>query len=167
MKARQFSRLLVMALMLVGASTSIHAQEYITEVMTIGASNSDDANKLRNEYANKGWKVLNNDLNRNAGGWYVYIIWKTSSTANPEKGYITDICVCDKWVSSFIFEGRTYYRASNNNGFNGDLNSLSKDQISKVRQVAAVEGYVVKTDDDGKTVMAMTSSSSSTSPHRR
>ena len=122
MKARQFSRLLVMALMLVGASTSIHAQEYITEVMTIGASNSDDANKLRNEYANKGWKVLNNDLNRNAGGWYVYIIWKTSSTANPEKGYITDICVCDKWVSSFIFEGRTYYRASNNNGFNGDLN---------------------------------------------
>ncbi len=38
-------------------------------------------------------------------------------------------------------------------GFNGDLNSLSKDQISKVRQVAAVEGYVVKTDDDGKTVI--------------
>ena len=122
MKARQFYRLLMMALMLVGTSTSIHAQEYITEVMTIGAEKSDDAKKLRDLYTNKGYTVLNNDLNRGARGWYVYIIWKTSSTANPETGYITDICVSDKKVDFFAFEGRTYHRASNNNGFNGDLN---------------------------------------------
>lgn len=122
MKARQFYQLLMMALMLVGTSTSIHAQEYITEVMTIGVEKSNDANNLKNEYTKKGWTVLNNDLNRGARGWYIYIIWKTSSNANPEKGYITDICTSDKQVNSFIFEGRTYYRASNNYGFNGDLN---------------------------------------------
>ena len=122
MKARQFSRLLLVVLMLIGASTGIDAQEYITEVMTIGAEKADGANKIRAEYANKGWKVPNNDLNRGADGWYVYIIWKTSSKANPEKGYITDICASDKKVDSFIFEGRTYHRAPSNNGFNGDLN---------------------------------------------
>lgn len=122
MKARQFYRLLMMALMLVGTSTSIHAQEYITEVMTIGAEKSNDANNLKNEYRNKGWQVVDYDLNRGAGGWYVYIIYKTSSTANPETGYITDICACDKWVNTFAFEGRSYYRAANNNGYNGDLN---------------------------------------------
>ena len=86
MKARQFYQLLMMALMLVGTSTSIHAQEYITEVMTIGVEKSKDANNLKNEYTKKGWTVLNNDLNRGARGWYIYIIWKTSSNANPEKG---------------------------------------------------------------------------------
>ena len=140
MKARQFSRLLVMALMLVGASTSIHAQEYITEIMTIGAENSNDAKKVRDEYTKKGWTVLNNDLNRGARGWYIYIIWKTSSNANPEKGYITDICTSDKVVKSFIFEGRTYYRASNNNGFNGDLN----------RGAGGADIFVYYTRDRGK-----------------
>ena len=38
MKARQFSRLLVVVLMLIGAATNALAQEeYITDVMTIGA----------------------------------------------------------------------------------------------------------------------------------
>ena len=122
MKARQFYRLLVMALMLVGASTNIYAQEYITEVMTIGAYYKKDAENLRKDYENKGWKALNNDLNAGAGGWYIYIIYKISSTANPVTGYITDICASDRNVDSFVFEGRTYYKAQSNSGYNGDLN---------------------------------------------
>ena len=120
-KAEHFYRLLVMTLMLIGAATDVLAQEYITEVMTLGAEQGKGAN-LRREYENKGWTVVNNDLNRNAGGWDVYIAYKTSSTANPETGYITDICTSNKWVDSFTFEGRTYYKAQSNSGFNGDLN---------------------------------------------
>ena len=120
-KAKHISRLLMMALLLIGAATDVLAQEYITEVMTLGAEQGKGAN-LRREYENKGWTVVNNDLNRNAGGWDVYIAYKTSSTANPETGYITDICASNKWVDSFTFEGRTYYRAQSNSGFNGDLN---------------------------------------------
>ena len=120
-KAKHISRLLLMVLMLIGAATDVLAQEYITEVMTLGAEQGEGAN-LRREYENKGWTVLNNDLNRNAGGWDVYIAYKTSSTANPETGYITDICASNKWVDSFTFEGRTYYKAQSNSGFNGDLN---------------------------------------------
>lgn len=117
----QLSRLLVMALLLIGSATDLLAKEYITEVITIGAEKGKGAN-VRSEYESKGWTVVNHDLNKGASGWDVYIAYKTSSTANPETGYITDICACDKWVDSFTFGGRTYYKAQSNSGFNGDLN---------------------------------------------
>ena len=121
MKAKQSLRLLILAFMLMGAATHTQAQEYITEVTTIGAEFGKGGSVI-NDYRNKGWTVLGNDLNSNAGGWDIYIAYKTSSTAHPETGYITDICASDKDVSSFTFEGRTYYKAPTNSGFNGDLN---------------------------------------------
>ena len=42
-----------------------------------------NAKNLKNEYTNKGWTVVNQDLNEGNGGWYVFIAYKTSSTANP------------------------------------------------------------------------------------
>ena len=114
--------MMLVLVMLTGTSPAkILAQEYITDVMTIGTETRDKSEKLRYEYGNNGWTVLNNDLNDHSGGWYVYVIWKTSSSANPETGYITDLCVSDKKVDSFTLDGRTYYRAANNDGYNGDL----------------------------------------------
>ena len=121
-KVRQFSRLLVVALMLIGAATNALAQEYITEVMTIGAEKHSGW-KVKKEYEDKGWTVNGYDLNSGAGGWDIYIAYKTSSTADPKTGYITDICVTDHEAGdSFGYNGRTYYRVANNSGFNGDLN---------------------------------------------
>lgn len=37
--------------------------------------------------------------------------------------------------------------------FNGDLSSLSSSQLSKVKQTAALNGYIVSKDDDGNTVI--------------
>ena len=100
--------LLLMLLLLVGGTTNIHAQSYITDVMVLGCGTSGlDARNLRNEYTNKGWTVLEQDLNEGNGGWYVHIAYKTSSTANPYSGYITDICASTKKVDSFTSDGRT------------------------------------------------------------
>ena len=100
--------LLLMLVMLVGGTTNIHAQSYITDVMVLGCGTSGlDARNLRNEYTNKGWTVLEQDLNEGNGGWYVHIAYKTSSTANPYSGYITDICASTKKVDSFTSDGRT------------------------------------------------------------
>ncbi|MBQ8713945.1 MAG: laminin G domain-containing protein [Prevotella sp.] len=78
---------------------------------------------MRNEYTNKGWTVLEQDLNQGNGGWYVHIAYKTSSTANPYSGYITDICASNKKVDSFTSDGRTYYKVpTNDSKFDGDLN---------------------------------------------
>ena len=82
-----------------------------------------DAKNMRNEYTNKGWTVLEQDLNQGNGGWYVHIAYKTSSTANPYSGYITDICASNKKVDSFTSDGRTYYKVpTNDSKFDGDLN---------------------------------------------
>ena len=117
--------LLLMLVMLVGGTTNIQAQSYITDVMILGCGTSGlDAKNLRNEYTNKGWTVLEQDLSEGTGGWYIHIAYKTSSTANPYSDYITDICASDKNVVSFTSDGRTYYKAPNNSvsGFDGNIN---------------------------------------------
>ena len=82
--------LLLMLVMLVGGITNIQAQSYITDVMILGVSGGLNATNLRNEYTNKGWTVVEQDLNEGTGGYWVHIAYKTSSTANPYSGYITD-----------------------------------------------------------------------------
>ncbi len=116
--------LLLMLVMLVGGGSTAWAQEYITDVMVLGCGISGlDAKNMRNEYTNKGWTVLEQDLNQGNGGWYVFIAYKTSSTANPYSGYITDICASNKKVDKFTSDGRTYYKApTNRSDFDGDLN---------------------------------------------
>ncbi len=125
METRRFNfprqRMLVVVFMLIAIVTGVQADGYITEVISLGTKQG-GGSSLKAEYKNKGWIVVDKDLNRKAGGWDVYIAYKTSSTADPETGYITDICASDKNVSSFKFEGRTYYRSATNSGFNGDLN---------------------------------------------
>ena len=100
------------------------AQSYITDVIVLGDGISGvNAKNLKNEYTNKGWTVLEQDLNQGNGGWYVFIAYKTSSTANPYSGYITDICASNKKVDKFTSDGRTYYKApTNRSDFDGDLN---------------------------------------------
>lgn len=118
--------LLLMLVMLVGGGSTAWADGYITNVMVLGNNDSSlDAQNLRNEYTNKGWTVLEQDLNAGTHGWWVYIAYKTSSTANPYSGYITDICASDQKMDSFTSDGRTYYRVPTNSDFNGDLNKGS------------------------------------------
>jgi len=123
--SRLGAALMLMLVLLMGVSpTKMQAQEYITDVMVLGCGISGlDAKNLRNEYTNKGWTVLEQDLNEGNGGWYVHIAYKTSSTANPYSDYITDICASNKKVDSFTSDGRTYYKApTNDSKFDGDLN---------------------------------------------
>lgn len=117
--------LLLMLVMLVGGGSTAWAQSYITDVMVLGVSGGLNATNLRNEYTNKGWTVVEQDLNEGTGGYWVHIAYKTSSTANPYSGYITDICASDQKMDSFTSDGRTYYRAPTNSDFNGDLNKGS------------------------------------------
>ena len=81
--------LLLMLVMLVGGGSTAWADGYITDVIVLGCGISGlDAKNMRNEYTNKGWTVLEQDLNEGNGGWYVHIAYKTSSTANRLKKWI-------------------------------------------------------------------------------
>lgn len=114
-------RWVLLVVMAAAALTAQAAEAYITEIIAIGAKKG-KGNALKNSYREQGWTVLDKDLNAGAGGWDVYIAYKTSSDANPETDYITDIFVSTKWDDNMTFEGRRYYHAPTNSGFNGDLN---------------------------------------------
>ncbi len=112
---------LLVSLCLVCAASNVPAVEGVTDIILLGAKQG-KGNALKNSYREQGWTVVDKDLNDNAGGWDVYIAYKTSSDANPETGYITDICVSTSKENTKTLEGRTYYLAPTNNGYNGDLN---------------------------------------------
>ncbi len=112
---------LLVSLCLICAASNVPAVEGVTDIILLGAK-SGKGKALKNSYSEQGWTVVDKDLNDNAGGWDIYIAYKTSADADPETGYITDICVSTEWLDYPTFEGRTYHHAPTNSGFNGDLN---------------------------------------------
>lgn len=94
--------------------TGAQAQAYITDVATFGSGNSDTAKRLKNTYTNNGWTVIDKDLNEGAGGIYIYIAYKTSSTANPETDYVTEIIASNKNQASMylLYKARSAAMAS-------------------------------------------------------
>ena len=117
-------RLFLIVMMLIASVTVAHAEKYVTEVMVIACENSDQVKNLHSEWERKGYSILNYDLNKSAGGWYIYLAYKTEENADPEKEYITDLAVKDVVdpSSSYYWNGKTYYLCNHNDGFNGNLN---------------------------------------------
>ena len=115
------SKLLFMLLMLFTVLPSAFAASYITELKVLGKDASKDIEALKEKYKNLGWTIVNKDLNTKAGGYYVYLAYKTSDSANPETGYITDIVASTANKSTLSKDGRTYTKVSAE-GFDGDLN---------------------------------------------
>ena len=61
----------------------ILATEYITDVMVIA-----DQNKCT--YTEQGWTVINYDLNKGAGGKFIYLLYKTNNSPGSSGTAITD-----------------------------------------------------------------------------
>ena len=107
------------------------AQQYVSDVLIIGGK-LDETRSLRTQKENEGWTFVDHDLNKGAGGKYIYLMYKAGSSSS---GCITDfyIRLSDSNVSgssaTLSHEGRTYHLAAcagpNDfvNGSRGDLNS--------------------------------------------
>lgn len=117
-----WTRLVLVLLMLFSALPVLRAQ-YITDLIVIGENKKDDIDVLKEQYQNNHWTIVDKDLNDGAGGYYIYLAYKTGS-GNPEKDYITDIVAMESNVSSFKdSNNRTYYKVPiDGEGFNGNLN---------------------------------------------
>ena len=113
-------RILSLFILLIAAVMGAWSQAYVTDVAVVGASSNGSARNSAKWYTDRGWHMLDYDLNRKAGGWYIYLVYKTSDNANPVNGYITDIIASTYNVSQFSEGGRQYYKVETN--FNGDLN---------------------------------------------
>ena len=68
----------------VGVSCSVDESsfEVITDVKILGDNTAGDMEKLVSNYKSKGWTVIEQDLNKGAGGWYIYLAYKTATVGS-------------------------------------------------------------------------------------
>ena len=120
--------LFLLVTLLTGAKA--YATDYISDVMVIGGSKT-ETNNLKTTLTEQGWTVIEQDLNADAGGDYIYLLYKIeSSNYYLNWGYITDFYISNSTgtVSDEItHDGRTYHLVSYNGGTDfinskGDLN---------------------------------------------
>ncbi len=103
---------------------------YITDVMVIGGDGSTVDSKWAT-YQSQGYKKIDFDLNSDAGGDYVYVLYKTGSRNSTDGGYITDLVVSTTDASSVTYNGTTYTRVAHDGSdhfkkYGGNLNSGAK-----------------------------------------
>ena len=126
---------LIMAAMLLVALTpgTAWAKEFITDVKLIGADTRSALQSYLNSYRAEGWKVVDYDLNKGAGGDYIYLIYRTDfNNNNPYIRYITQfyISVGTNYPDHITLGLTTYYLVSYDGtshfrNVKGDLNSNS------------------------------------------
>ena len=122
--------LLLMALL---ATTTVWAENYITDVMVIGGSKS-EVNSLKDSYTDAGWTVIDKDLNDGCGSSsdYIYLLYKKARNTNQDAGaFITDFYISTSSGTApdmFVRNGRIYHLVSCDGSTyfknsKGDLNS--------------------------------------------
>ena len=103
--------LLLLALI---ATTSVWAEDYITDVMVIGGSKS-ETNALKTTYTNQGWTVIDQDLNAGASGDYIFLLYKKASETAGGASFITDFYLSSASGTvpdNIEHNGRTYHLAA-------------------------------------------------------
>ena len=113
------------------AGMSVCAEDYITDVMLIGGTQS-EVNLLKDLYTEQGWTVINKDLNKGCGSSsdYIYLLYKNLSDSIGHN-FVTDFVISTvegKVANTFIKNGCTYYLVPYDGGehfksVQGDLNS--------------------------------------------
>lgn len=108
-------RILISLFALIGMAQGIWAETYVTEMMTVAGGKS----SVKNEYINQGWILAGVDLNKGAGGDYVYLLYKTGT--NPADA-ITDVYITIKskntHPATIVQGGRTYSQVTGGHDLN-------------------------------------------------
>ena len=129
--------ILICLFALLGVAHGSWAMDYITDVLLIGGSET-WTNSAKAWYEERDWTVINYDLNRRAGGSYIYLLYKTSSSS---EGAITDFYIkhgdTEDHPETLTHNGRTYHLVTTggNENFNasgGDLNYNTKYSGDKI-----------------------------------
>ena len=161
--------LLLVALL---ATTTVWAEEYITDVMVIGGTKN-EVNMLKSTYSNLGWTVIDQDLNSGCGSGsdYIYMLYKKADESTVSPGaFITKFVIrtyddtapdhivnTDGRICYLVpFDGGEYFK-----GTKGDLNShcgsgsatihlyYTKDYPSQGRDYGTVKSISFNTTADG------------------
>lgn len=124
---------MLLLLSLLSLSPGRAATQFIQDVMVIGGTKEDVLVKVIT-YNKQGWSYIDQDLNENAGGDYIFLLYKKDSLSDEfSDGGITDFYIYS-WEGSSqtppdtkTIDGRTYYLVTCNGSdtfvnSKGDLN---------------------------------------------
>ena len=145
-----------MLLVMMPAGLKAQATEYVTDVMVIGDDSSGDVEDLyESKYQPYGWKLIDYDLNKGAGGHDIYLLYKTGTDVTKA---ISDLYffVSDNNTStdSFTLNGRTYTRAD----YDGDDDFIaSKGDLNKGASGKYIYLYYTKDNTNLAPARAITS----------
>ena len=114
----------------------------ITDVMLIGGD-ADEVNSLKTKYTNEGWTVIDQDLNEDAGGDYIFLLYKTGKS-----GHITSLYLKtgDDRADNITAGGHTYNivpvdGSEHFKGNKGDLNSNTLGEDINLYYTKETEGF--------------------------
>ena len=140
-------RFLLTTALLIAAVTGMTGAVYtdfFTDVMVAGGSKEDRWHE--------GWQSYDQDLNKGAGGDYIYLLYKKATTATPASGFITDFKIVDNanppeqfTEDGIVWQLCPYTGGAHFKSMKGDLNSNAGG--------ASLHLYYTRTDFDDKRVV--------------
>ena len=129
---KSFAKRAMMVLAVLFTAMTADATEFITDVKLIGYKNETQFDNLQDKLEKEGWTAINKDLNADAGGDYIHLLYKSeANTDGLNHGYITDFYILGSKSGSVdeevTYQGRTYHLVSFEGSTefensNGDLN---------------------------------------------
>ena len=122
--------LAALAAVAVSVALPVRATSYIKDVMVIGGT-KDEVNSLKSSLTAQGWQVIDYDLNKGAGGDYIYLLYKSEERKDGHNnGFVTDFFInnSSEYTDEDTYNGRTYHLVPYDGGTHfknvkGDLNS--------------------------------------------
>ena len=130
--SKSFAKRAMMVLAVLLTAMTADATEFITDVKLIGYKNKTQFDNLQDKLEKEGWTAINKDLNADAGGDYIHLLYKSEENADGlNHGYITDFYILGSKSGSVdeevTYQGRTYHLVSFEGSTefensNGDLN---------------------------------------------
>ena len=111
----KMKRIFICLFALLGVAQGIWAETYVTEMITVAGGKS----SVKDCYVSDGWILAGGDLNKGAGGDYVYLLYKTGT--NPDEA-ITDVYITinekNTHPATIVQGGRTYYQVQGGHDLN-------------------------------------------------
>lgn len=142
-------------LSLVGGEIAYTLGDYVTDVILIGAGSS--IGSLKTQYQNEGWTFTDYDLNKDAGGAYVYLLYKTTKSTGSYGEPITDFYIkcggSNSHPETIEHNGSTYTLTPG--GGNNDFNNGGRDLNRSADENIIYLYYTKQPFDDKRAVIGL------------
>jgi len=129
-----------------GLGANVKATNFISDLMVAGHKN--DASKAKKELTDRGYTVIDQDLNDGGGGWYLYLGYKTSTNvADAITGLlvVSGSSYAGTENQTVTFDGASFQAIDYTNRTSGENYDTSGGNLNRGRGSSASDLYLYYT----------------------